>query len=93
MDITCISNDDIVERVGIVLRQTDYSEEVAKRELVKYKYDVVKCIQQYLGASNSKEPKKPVSVNQRIYQELRRQMGNVELPDPEQARQDFRDHA
>jgi hypothetical protein len=93
MDLTCISNDEISERVGVVLRQTDYSEEQAKRELAKHNYDVVMCIQQYLGVLHKKnDNKKAVSVNQRIYQELRRQMGNVQLPDPVQARQDFNDH-
>ena len=81
-NVTCINNDEIEEKIGILMRQTDYNEETAEKMLGKHNYDVTKCIKEYLGVPEKKETKK-MSVNQQIYTELRKQLGSVELPLPE----------
>jgi len=81
-NVTCISNDEIEEKIGILMRQTDYNEETAEKMLEKHNYDVTKCIKEYLGVPEKKETKK-MSINQQIYTELRKQLGSVELPVPE----------
>ncbi len=78
-NITCISNDELEEKIGILMRQTNYDEETAEKMLEKHNYDVTKCIKEYLGVPE-KQPAKKMSVNQQIYSEIRKKLGHVELP-------------
>lgn len=58
------------EKIQIILRQTDYSEEQAKEKLLEYNDDPMKVIRTYLGITEKKAlPVK--SVNQEIYKQLR----------------------
>ncbi len=58
------------EKIQIILRQTDYSEEQAKEKLLEYNDDQLKVIRAYLGITEKKAlPVK--SVNQEIYKQLR----------------------
>jgi hypothetical protein len=82
-DISCISNDELEERIGIVMRQTEYTEEEAETALTKNNYDTISCIKEYLGIPLQKEPEKKGSVNQEIYKQLRKQMGVVTKPPSE----------
>ena len=59
------------EKVQIVLRQTDYTEEQAREKLEKFNFDELSVIRDYFGITEKKEPKKIVSINQAIYKELR----------------------
>lgn len=60
----------IGEKVQIILRQTDYSEEDAREKLKEFNYDEVSVIRNYFGIKE--KPSKPVkSVNQAIYRQLR----------------------
>jgi hypothetical protein len=79
INITCISNDELEEKIGILMRQTNYDEETAEKILEKHNYDVPKCIKEYLGVPE-KQPAKKMSVNQQIYSEIRKKLGHVELP-------------
>jgi uncharacterized membrane-anchored protein len=92
MDMTCIDSEEIKNRVEIVMRQTDYEKEVAEQKLKKHNYATA-CIKEYLGIEMKREHyHKVMSTNQRIYQQLRQQMGIVELPNAKEAQQCFQQY-
>ena len=93
MDMTCIDSEEIKKRVEIVKRQTNYDEEVANQKLKKHNYDTMACIKEYLGIEMKREHySKVMSTNQRIYQQLRQQMGIVDLPNAKEAQQCFQQY-
>lgn len=68
--LVLIESDKITEKIQIVLRQTDYTEEVALEKLKEKNYDEIATIRAYFGITEKKAP--PVkSVNQEIYRQLR----------------------
>jgi len=68
--ISFTNNNEIQEKVEMILRQTDYSEEEAKNKLKESNYDHIKVIKSYLGITEKKEP--PIkTVNQEIYKQIR----------------------
>jgi hypothetical protein len=69
-NISFVETGKIDENVQIIMRQTDYSEEVAKEKLKEFNYDHIAVIKSYLGVPDKKAA--PVkSVNQEIYKQLR----------------------
>lgn len=77
--VSFISNDEMEERIQIVLRQTDYTIEEVREKLTKHGFDAVKCIKEYLGIDHRKpiqqeKQKQEKSVNQQIYTELRKKL-------------------
>ena len=65
-----IETDKIAEKVQLILRQTDYTEEVALEKLKEHNFDEISTIKSYFGISEKKT--NPVkSVNQEIYKQLR----------------------
>lgn len=78
------ATDEIDEKVQMLMRQTDYSDTTAREKLTQHNFDMVSCIKEYMGVE-SKKKEKPISLNQRIYKEIRTKMGSVELPDPKDA--------
>lgn len=78
--IVFISNEDIEEKIQLVMRQTDYTQDIARVKLTACNYDVIKCIKAYMGIAEKKAPTQ-VSLNQQIYRELRTHMGAVALPE------------
>jgi hypothetical protein len=68
--ISFTNNNEIQEKVEMILRQTDYSEEEAKNKLKDHNYDHILVIKSYLGITEKKEP--PIkTVNQEIYKQIR----------------------
>lgn len=68
--ISLVETDQIEERVQKIMRQTDYTEEMAREKLKLFNYDEILVIKSYLGISDKKaQPIK--SVNQEIYKQLR----------------------
>jgi hypothetical protein len=68
--ISFTNNNEIQEKVEMILRQTDYSEEDAKNKLKDHNYDHISVIKSYLGITEKKEP--PIkTVNQEIYKQIR----------------------
>jgi hypothetical protein len=68
--ISLVETDLIEEKVQKVMRQTDYTEEVAREKLKLFNYDEILVIKSYLGISDKKaQPIK--SVNQEIYKQMR----------------------
>ena len=69
-NISFIETDDITNKVEIILRQTDYSEEIAKEKLKEANFDHILVIKAFLGITEKKAlPIK--SKNQEIYKQLR----------------------
>lgn len=61
------------EKVGIVMRQTNYTEEQARKELQENDDNHIIVIKKYMGIGEKKE-KTVGSVNQEIYRQLRHKM-------------------
>lgn len=68
--ISLVETDLIDEKVQKVMRQTDYTEDVAREKLKLSNYDEILVIKSYLGISDKKS--QPIkSVNQEIYKQMR----------------------
>lgn len=63
------------EKVQIILRQTDYSQEKAREKLENFNFDEIAVIRDYFGISEKKQPIK--SINQAIYRQLRGHLDNA----------------
>lgn len=63
------------EKINIILRQTNFTEQDAREKLLENNGDHIKTIKMYLGIQDKKE-KKLASVNQEIYRQLRHKMDN-----------------
>lgn len=76
-NISFIETTKIDDNVQIVMRQTDYTEEIAKEKLKEFNYDYLAVIRAYFGIAEKKtQPIK--SVNQEIYKQLRHRLdGNM----------------
>uniref|UniRef100_A0A6C0BAR4 Uncharacterized protein n=1 Tax=viral metagenome TaxID=1070528 RepID=A0A6C0BAR4_9ZZZZ len=64
-----------LEKVNIILRQTDYTHTVALEKLKEENGDHIQVIKQYMGITEKKVPEIK-SVNQEIYRQLRNKMDN-----------------
>jgi hypothetical protein len=68
--ISFTNNNENQEKIQMILRQTDFSEEDAKNKLKEFNYDHIQVIKSYLGITEKKEP--PIkTVNQEIYKQIR----------------------
>jgi len=69
MEITC--KEDHQEKINIIMRQTDYSEDIARVKMVEYNNDHIQVIKSFLEITEKKTPPKVTSVNQEIYKQIR----------------------
>ena len=68
--ISFINNDELQEKIQIIIRQTDYNEETVKEKLTEFNYDHLAVIKNFFGIADKKE--QPVkNVNQEIYRQIR----------------------
>lgn len=68
--LVLIDTEKLKEKVQILLRQTNYTEEVALEKLKEHNFDEIATIRTYFGISEKKTT--PIkSVNQEIYRQLR----------------------
>lgn len=58
------------EKIQIILRQTDYSEEIAREKLKEFNYDHILVIKSFMGITEKKAPEIK-SVNQEKYRQMR----------------------
>jgi len=73
--ISFVENEALEEKIQMVMRQSDYTEEQAREKLVKFEYDEIRCIRDYMGIAEKKAlPQKPKSLNQQIYSEIRNKL-------------------
>ena len=69
-NISLVETDQIDDKIQKVIRQTDYSQDIAREKLKEYNFDEIATIKAYLGITEKKAlPIK--SVNQEIYKQLR----------------------
>jgi hypothetical protein len=73
--MSIIETDQIDEKVQKIMRQTDYSQEIATEKLKEYGFDEIATIKAYLGVPEKKTSTSQVkSVNQEIYKQLRNKL-------------------
>jgi lysyl-tRNA synthetase class II len=73
--ISFIESEDINNKIQIILRQTDLSEEIAREKLKEANFDHILVIKNFLGITEKKAlPIK--SKNQEIYKQLRYKLDN-----------------
>jgi len=65
--------EDLKDKIAIITRQTNYTEEEAKYKLSECNGDHIKVIKIFMGIEEKKE-KRLASVNQEIYRQLRHKM-------------------
>ena len=71
--MTFVCEEEITEKIGIVTRQTNYDEEVAREKLLMANMDHIKVIKEFFGITEKKAP--PVkSLQQQIYKEIRHRL-------------------
>ena len=63
------------DKIEMIIRQTDYDEETARKKLAEYNNDYLKVIKSYFGIEDKiKEKTKIKSLNQEIYRQIRHKM-------------------
>lgn len=75
-NMSIIETDQIDEKVQKIMRQTDYSKEIAIEKLKEYGFDEIATIKAYLGVPEKKSTTQMKSVNQEIYKQLRYKLDN-----------------
>jgi hypothetical protein len=74
-NITITCENDMIEKIQIIMRQTDYDETTAREKLLQNQNDHIKVIKLYMGITEKKTlPSK--SLNQAIYTQLRQKLDN-----------------
>ena len=76
-NISLVETDLIEEKIQIIMRQTDYNNDIAREKLIEHNFDEIATIKSYLGIKEKKiTPIK--SLNQEIYKQLRYKLdGNM----------------
>ena len=69
---------DLAEKIQIILRQTDFTEEQAREKLTQHNEDHMRVIREYLGITEKKAPECVKSVNQEIYRQFRDKFRNID---------------
>ena len=69
-NISFIETDQMNDKIQIIMRQTNYTEEIAKEKFKEFNYDHISVIKSYFGIPD-KKPQPIKSVNQEIYKQLR----------------------
>ena len=70
-NISLVETDKIDGKIQVILRQTNYTAEIAREKLEKFSYDEIAVIKDYFGITEKKAPQNVASVNQAIYKQLR----------------------
>ena len=73
-NIFLVETDQIEERVQKILRQTDYTLEIAREKLKEHGYDEIATIKAYLGITEKKAPNQVKSLNQEIFRQMRHKL-------------------
>jgi hypothetical protein len=69
-NISLVETNEIEEKIQKILRQTDYTYELAREKLQEKNFDEIATIKSYLGISE-KKPIEIKSINQEIYKQIR----------------------
>ena len=68
--------DSIDQKISIIMRQTDYSREVALEKLQVFDFNEINVIKDYVGIKE-KPTNKVTSVNQEIYKQIRNRLNTA----------------
>jgi len=71
--ISFIDNNDINNKIEVIMRQTNYTDVEAREKLIESNYDHIKVIRLFLGVKDKKE-ETIKSINQEIYKQIRYKM-------------------
>ena len=69
---------DLSEKIQIILRQTDLTEDLVREKLAEHNEDHMKVIREYLGIAEKKAPEQMKSVNQEIYRQFREKFRHID---------------
>jgi len=70
--ISIVETEEINNKIQIILRQTDYTEEIAKNKLTEHNYNEISVIKEYFGINKKTQTQSQIkSVNQEIYKQIR----------------------
>ena len=72
--MSLVETDKIQEKVALVMRQTDYNEEVALEKLKLHDFNEILVIKEYLGVPIKKAATPVKSVNQEIFRQIRKSL-------------------
>jgi hypothetical protein len=75
-NISFIESDQINNKIQMILRQTDYTEEIAREKLKEFNYDHILVIKSYFGIPE-KKTQVVESLNQEIYKQMRYKLDGV----------------
>ena len=70
---------DLAEKIQIILRQTNLTEEQALSKMSEHNEDHMKVIREYLGITEKKAPQQIKSVNQEIYRQFREKFRDIDM--------------
>lgn len=74
-NISLVETDKIEEKILKIMRQTDYSHDIASEKLRNNNFNEIATIKEYLGIPEKKEiPMK--TINQEIYKQLRSKLNS-----------------
>ena len=68
--ISLVETNQIDEKVQMILRQTNYTDEQAREKLKEHSFNEIDVIKTYLGISKKSSPH-VTSINQEIYKQIR----------------------
>jgi hypothetical protein len=75
------SSADTQEKIEKIIRQTNYTETVAREKLLEFRFDELFVIKDYFGIPDKKIAKtSKTSLNQEIYRQLRTKMNASKIP-------------
>jgi hypothetical protein len=78
MDKISLADTEVIDsKIQIVMRQTDYTQEIAREKLAQFNFNEMDVIKDYFGISEKKAPEQIKSVNQAIYKQLRGHLDGV----------------
>jgi len=70
-NISLVETQQIYDKIQLIIRQTDYNEEIAREKLRQFDYNEVSVIKDHFGITEKKAPSPIKSINQAIYKQLR----------------------
>jgi hypothetical protein len=70
-NISFVESDLIKEKIQIIMRQTDYNNDIAREKLIENNFDEIATIKSYLGIKEKKNSHIIKSLNQEIYKQIR----------------------
>jgi hypothetical protein len=70
--ISLYDSETLDKKVQMIMRQTNYTEDIIKLKLIEHDYNEITVIKEYLGINLDKKENKTLrSVNQEIYAQIR----------------------